>query len=165
MISGKRKCKEIERKSFGAKMKQKQSKNRVKIEQKQGSARLRSLRESSAKLALRCETISQLNWLLCENFRNCETKFGTRVPLRSTEAPISKLQIGCEALKLHFVGYFAAAKPILAHKCHFVAQWPPFQSCEMGYENSFFLRNPPFCCKIGLLQRNSKWPLIFHYFL
>ena len=80
-------------------MKQKQSKNRVKIEQKQGSARLRSLRESFTKLALRCETISQLNWLLCENFRSYETDFGTRVPLRNIRAPISKLRIGCEAPK------------------------------------------------------------------
>ena len=75
------------------------SKNRAKIGQKQGSTRLRSLKESSAKLALHYETISQLNWLLCENFRSCETKFGTRVPLRSTGAPISQLRNGCEAPK------------------------------------------------------------------
>ncbi|RVW64528.1 hypothetical protein CK203_040363 [Vitis vinifera] len=29
---------------------------------------------------------------------------------------------------------FAAAKPILAHECHFAAQEPPFRSCESGCE-------------------------------
>ncbi|RVW28048.1 hypothetical protein CK203_097959 [Vitis vinifera] len=29
---------------------------------------------------------------------------------------------------------FAAAKPSLAHECHFAAQWPPFRSCESGCE-------------------------------
>ncbi|RVW64420.1 hypothetical protein CK203_062533 [Vitis vinifera] len=48
--------------------------------------------------------------------------FGTRVPLRSTGAPISKLRIGCEAPKLHSAGYFADVKHILAHECHFAAQ-------------------------------------------
>ena len=41
--------------------------------------------------------------------------------------------------------FFAAAKPSLAHECHFAAQWHPFWSCKMGYEvgceNSFLLRN------------------------
>ncbi|RVW70920.1 hypothetical protein CK203_059980 [Vitis vinifera] len=49
----------------------------------------------------------------------------------STGAPISQLRNGCEATKLKipnfaakapFAGYFAAAKPILAHECHFAAQ-------------------------------------------
>ncbi|RVX20999.1 hypothetical protein CK203_002543 [Vitis vinifera] len=31
---------------------------------------------------------------------------------------------------------FAAAKPILAHECHFAAQEPPFRSCESGCEPS-----------------------------
>ena len=73
--------------------------NRVKAEQKQGSTRLRSLRKSSAKLALCCQIIPQLIWLLCENFGSCETDIGTRVPLRSTGAPISQLRNGCEAIK------------------------------------------------------------------
>ena len=81
MISSRRKCKEIERKSFGAKTGQKQGKNK-------------GLQDfvASAKLALRYKTasqpkrsrcginvplrkqssfakpISQLNWLFCENF-------------------------------------------------------------------------------------------------
>ena len=29
---------------------------------------------------------------------------------------------------------FAAAKPSLAHECHFAAQEPPFRSCESGCE-------------------------------
>ena len=95
MISGGRNCKEIERK----KSERNRSKNRVKIEQKQGSARFCNLRKSSAKTALCCQTIPQLIWLLCENFHSCEAKFGTRVPLRSTGAPNSQLQNGCEAIK------------------------------------------------------------------
>ena len=54
---------------------------------------------TSAKLALHCEAISQLYFLLCENFRSCEAKFGTRVPLRNTGAPNSQLRNGCEAIK------------------------------------------------------------------
>ena len=103
---------EVYRSEIGAKTEWKQSKNK-------------GLRDfaTSAKLALRCEAISQpkrsryginvslrkrssfakpisqLNWLLCENFRSCETKFGTRVPFRSIGAPISQLRNDYEAPK------------------------------------------------------------------
>nr|CAN66654.1 hypothetical protein VITISV_014607 [Vitis vinifera] len=53
----------------------------------------------SAKAAILCEIILQLILLLCENFRSCETKFGTRVPLRNTGTPNSQLRNGCEAIK------------------------------------------------------------------
>ncbi|RVW84700.1 Retrovirus-related Pol polyprotein from transposon 17.6 [Vitis vinifera] len=76
--------------------------------------------------------IKKLNMdLIRAGAKSCETKFGTRVPLRSTGAPISKLRNGCEAqsmkipnfaAKAPFAGYFEAAKPILAHECHFAAQ-------------------------------------------
>ncbi|RVW61985.1 Gag-Pol polyprotein [Vitis vinifera] len=39
-----------------------------------------------------CQTIPQHFGVLCENFRNYESGFGTRVPLRSTGAPISQLR-------------------------------------------------------------------------
>ncbi|KAL6321798.1 hypothetical protein AAG906_035493 [Vitis piasezkii] len=83
-------CKEIERKN--------RSKNRVKTEQKQ----------SSARFPFCCQTIPQHIGILCENFRSCEGEFGTRVPLRSTGAPISQLRNGCE----HSDTQFAAAKRI-----------------------------------------------------
>ena len=190
MISGRRKCKEIERKSFGAKTGQKQGKNR-------------GLRDfaASVKLALRYEIvsqhkrshwginvplrkqssfakpISQLNWLFYENFRSCETKYGTRVPLRNTATPISQLQNDCEATKRensqfrnqssisqgisklrnqfwhtsaisqHSDPHFAVAKR--------VAKWAA---------KIVFSAKTPFCYEIDLLLRNSKWPLIFRYF-
>ncbi|RVW90594.1 hypothetical protein CK203_038803 [Vitis vinifera] len=83
-----RKCKEIERKSFGAKTGQKQGKNK-------------GLRDfaASAKSTLCCETSSQPQASLRENFRSCETTFGTRVPFRSTVTLISQLRNGCEVLK------------------------------------------------------------------
>ena len=37
---------------------------------------------------------------------------------------------------------FAAAKPILAHECHFAAQEPSFRSCESGCESTFGTRVP-----------------------
>ncbi|KAL6326203.1 hypothetical protein AAG906_001598 [Vitis piasezkii] len=79
---------EITKKLKEKKSERNRSKNRVKTEQKQGSARLRSLRKTSAKMALCCQTIPQHIGILCENFRSCEVDFGTRVPLRSTGAPI-----------------------------------------------------------------------------
>ncbi|RVW88435.1 Retrovirus-related Pol polyprotein from transposon 297 [Vitis vinifera] len=65
----------------------------------------RNLNEAAAKSAclcesgILCEIILQLILLLCENFRSCETKFGTRVPLRNTGTPNSQLRNGCEAIK------------------------------------------------------------------
>ncbi|RVW58857.1 hypothetical protein CK203_101793 [Vitis vinifera] len=99
MIKSRRNCKEIERKSFGAKTEQKQGKNR-------------GLRDfaASAKSALCCETISQL--------RNQVWHMSATSQHRS---PHSKLRNGCEAPKheklpisqpkLHSTGSFAVAKP------------------------------------------------------
>ena len=168
MISGRRKCKEIERKSIGAKSKRKQSENRAKTGQEQGYARLRSLRESSTKLALRCETISQLNWLICENFCSYETDFGTRVPLRSTGAPISQLRIGYEATK-HKNSQFRSQSSIpqgfsqLRNRFWHTSatsqhRSPHFEAAKWSAKIVFF-------CETLFLLRNSKWPLIFRYFL
>ena len=112
MIKIRRKCKEIERKSFRAKTGKKQGKNR-------------GLRDfaASAKSAL------------C-----CETTFGTRVPLRSTGVPILQLRNDYEPLK-HERSYFRRESSILqrisqlrshflAHECHFAAQWTSFRNCE-----------------------------------
>ena len=152
MISGKRKCKEIERKSFGIKTGQKQSKNKgktgvCKISQPKRIlceisiwlrnhfvAQRKPLRNQhvSAKMTFLCETISQRQMALCKNFRSCEAKFGTRVPFHSTGAPISQLRNGCEAVK-HENSQFRSKSSIpqgasqlrnqfLAHECHFVEQ-------------------------------------------
>ena len=111
MISGWRKCKEIERKSFEAR----------KV-QKQGSARFRSLRESSAKLALRCETFLQPKRSRC----------GINVSLRKRPSFAKSFYslIDSSAKILAAAKIFAAAKPSLARECHFAAQEPPFRSYE-----------------------------------
>ena len=87
MIPGGKNFKEIERKKSG----RNRSKNRVKTEEKQSSARFRRLKETSAKWAFCCQIIPQHFGVLCENFRSCEGEFGTRVPLCSTGASVSQL--------------------------------------------------------------------------
>ena len=109
MILGRRKCKEIERKSFGAR----------KV-QKQGSVRIRSLKESSTKLALRCETVSQPKRSRC----------GINVSLRKRSSFAKSF---CNSIDSS-AKIFAAAKPSLAHECHFAAQEHPFRSCETHCE-------------------------------
>ena len=105
MISSRRKCKEIERKSFGERK-----------WQKQGSTRFRSLRESSAKLALRCEAVLQPKRSRCE----------INVSLRKRPSFAKSFRNSIDfSAKI-----FATAKPSLAHECHFAAQEPPFRSCE-----------------------------------
>ncbi|RVW74438.1 hypothetical protein CK203_058171 [Vitis vinifera] len=78
MISGGRNCKEIERRN--------RSKNRVKTEQKQGSTRFCNLRKSSAKSTL-LPNHSATHLTPLRNFRSCEAKFGTRVPLAQHRSP------------------------------------------------------------------------------
>nr|CAN80230.1 hypothetical protein VITISV_003211 [Vitis vinifera] len=102
---GWRKCKEIERKSFGAR----------KV-QKQGSVRIRSLKESSTKLALRCETVSQPKRSRC----------GINLSLRKWPSFAKSFRSSIDSS----AKIFAVAKPSLAHECHFAAQEPPFRSCE-----------------------------------
>ena len=108
----------------GKKSGRNRSKNRAKTEEKQSSAKFRRLKKASTKSALCCKTIPQHFGVLCENFRSCEGKFGTRVPLRSIGAPISQLRNGCEKKKKsqpkpHFAGYFAAVKPTFGTRVPF----------------------------------------------
>ena len=79
--------------------------------------------------------------------------FAAAKHLRSGKALISQQ-------KSHFAGYFAIAKEILAHVCHFPAQWHSFRSCEMRCEVAAKMA---FCCENGVLLRNSNWPLVFRY--
>ncbi|RVW58544.1 hypothetical protein CK203_111399 [Vitis vinifera] len=101
MISGGRKCKEIEKGSIGVKSEQKQSKNRVKQSNNRGlrdfvaSAKLTLLelvsqpkekplrnRRVSAKAAILCETISQLR-------NGCEA-IKREIPISQPEAPFRR---------------------------------------------------------------------------
>ncbi|KAL6313410.1 hypothetical protein AAG906_001124 [Vitis piasezkii] len=90
------------------------SEKSAKTGQKQGSTRFRSLRESSAKLALRCETVSQPKRSRC----------GINVSLRKRPSFAKSFRNSIDSS----AKIFAAAKPILAHECHFAAQEPPFRS-------------------------------------
>ena len=129
MIKIKRNCKEIEGKSFGARKVQKQGKNR-------------GLRDftASTKSTLCCETISQPQAPLCENFRICETTFGIRVPFRRTVTLISQLRNGCEITKrknFQFPNQSSILKSILwlrnhflAHECHLEASYTHFSASK-----------------------------------
>ncbi|RVW19074.1 hypothetical protein CK203_087648 [Vitis vinifera] len=128
-------CKEIERKSFG-----------VRKGQKQGSARFRSLRESSAKLALRCETVSQPKRSRC----------GINVSLRKRPSIAKSFRNSIDSS----AKIFAAAKPSLAHECHFAAQKPPFRSCETDAKLQS-MKIPNFTAKAPFCKR-SQIILSFH---
>ena len=92
------------------------SEKSAKLGQKQGSARFCSLREFSAKLAFRCETVSQPK-------RN---RYGINVSLRKRSSFAKSF---CNSIDSS-VKIFATAKPSLAHECHFASHEPPLWSCE-----------------------------------
>ncbi|RVW12174.1 hypothetical protein CK203_098569 [Vitis vinifera] len=48
----------------------------------------------------------------------------------------------------HLEGCFAAAKPLLAHECHFAAQFPSFRSCDT-------VAKSPLSCEITFEHRNG----------
>ena len=89
MIKIRRNCKEIERKSFGAKTGKKQGKNRGKTG-------------------------------VCEISQPLQNRHFAAKPVRSLRPLSAKI--------------FAAAKPSLAHECHFAAQEHPFRSYETHCE-------------------------------
>ena len=140
MIKIKRNCKEIEGK--------KSEQNRSQTERKQGRNKGKTgVCEISQPLRNRhfaVKPVRSLRTLSAKIFAAAKTTFGTRVPLRSTGTPISQLRNGCEAPKRersHFRRESSIWKRIwqlrnhlLAHECHFVAQEPPFRSCESGCE-------------------------------
>ena len=87
MIKSRRNCKEIERKSFGAKTEQKQGKNR-------------GLRDfaASAKSALCCETISQLRnqvWHMSATSQHRSPHFEAAKPLLPFGSPVHSFR-SCE---------------------------------------------------------------------
>ncbi|RVW64101.1 hypothetical protein CK203_051120 [Vitis vinifera] len=95
---GGRNFKEIERKKIGSKSEQKQRKNRAKTE----LCEISQPKENFCEMSILLPNHSATLWILCENFRSCEGEFGTRVPLRSTGAPISQLRNACEVVKPRF---------------------------------------------------------------
>ncbi|RVW11838.1 hypothetical protein CK203_085688 [Vitis vinifera] len=71
---------------------------------------------ASAKLALRCETVHNLNEAAAKSMCLYESGYPFAKSVRTSFDSSAKI--------------FAAAKPSLAHECHFVEQKPPFRSCE-----------------------------------
>ena len=65
--------------------------------------------------------------------------------------PIAKWKSVISHQKSHSAGYFAIAKVVLAHECHFAAQELSFRSCETHCEVAAKMA---FCCEIGVLLRN-----------
>ncbi|RVX14672.1 Retrovirus-related Pol polyprotein from transposon 17.6 [Vitis vinifera] len=61
--------------------------------------------------------------------------------------------------KSHSAGYFAIAKVVLAHECHFAAQELSFRSCETHCEVAAKMA---FCCEIGVLAPFSQPVRLLH---
>ena len=57
--------------------------------------------------------------------------------------------------KFHSARYFTIAKAILAHVCHFAAQWHSFRNCETHCEVAAKMA---FCCKIGFFYETQIDP-------
>ncbi|RVW22604.1 putative mitochondrial protein [Vitis vinifera] len=102
--------------------------SRSEIEQKQAKTGL--CETSQPKRILRNSTLLPNHSQLIDSLRKfsqLRNQFGTRVPLRSTGAPISQLRNGYEATKRKIPfrsqssipqGISQLRKPILAHECH-----------------------------------------------
>ncbi|RVW74887.1 hypothetical protein CK203_054599 [Vitis vinifera] len=102
--AGGRNFKEIEEKKSGRNW----SRNRAKTGEKQSSANL----QSEGNL---CEmSIFGINFAAAKR--------------------IAKWKSVNSAPKVHSAGYFAIAKVVLAHECHFAEQWHQFRSCETHCE-------------------------------
>ena len=63
---------------------------------------------------------------------------------------------GISQLRRHLEGCFAAAKPLLAHKCHFAAQFPSFWSCDTPAKS---LLSCEMSCEINFGLQNHFWAL------
>ncbi|RVW61829.1 hypothetical protein CK203_065716 [Vitis vinifera] len=114
MIPGGRNFKGIEKKKIGRNW----SRNRAKTGEKQSSAKFRRVKETSAKWHFAAKPFRSTVEASASVFRNCESGFGTRVPLRRTVASICS----CETIakwksmishqKSHSAGHFAIAKVV-----------------------------------------------------
>ena len=139
MIKTRRNCKEIERKSFGAKTGQKQGKNR-------------GLRDfaASAKSTLCCEISSQPQAPLCKNFLSCETNFGTECHFAAQWLPFCS----CETAANHQ----SMKDPIFAGKAPFRRG---FRSCEATFwhTSAILQHNDPYFAAVKRLRsiKNSQF--------
>ena len=118
------------------------TKNRARTECKQ--SKNKGLRDfaTSAKLALRCETISQLK----------RSRSGIDVSLwkRPSLAKSFRRSIFSSAK------IFEATKPSLAHECHFATQEPSIRSCEViKHENPWFRNQSSISQGISQLRKRS----------
>ena len=156
MISGGRDYKEIERK--------KSERNRSKNRAKTGLCETSQPKEIFCKISTLLSNHSATHltplrefWQLWNRYWHTSATSQHRSPhfaaakqLRSDKAWKSLIS----QPKFHSAGYFAIAKAILAHVCHFAAQWHSIRSCEtdceVGCENDFLLRNWLFSTKLKL---------------
>ena len=139
MIKIKRNCKEIEgslSEQNRSKIGVKRSENRGETGEKQGSERFRSLCE--IEILLRNQFATQLPSLRkISQLRNQVWHTSATSQHRSPHFAAANHQSMKSSIsqgKLHLEEDFAAAKPFLAHECHFAAHEHPFRSCETHCE-------------------------------
>ena len=147
---------EISRKLKEKKSDRNQSENRAKTELCEISQPKENFCEMSILLPNQSATLwdslrefSQLRrrvWHTSATSQHRSPHFAAVKRLRSGKAQISQQ-------KSHSAGYFAIAKAILAHVCHFAAQLHSFRSCETHCEVAAKMA---FCCEIGIILRNSN---------
>ena len=156
MISGGRDYKEIERK----KSERNRSKNRAKTRLYETS----QPKEIFCKISTLLPNHSATHWNSLRKFSQLRSRVwhtSATSQHRSPQFVVAKWLRSDKAWKslisqpkFHFAGYFAIAKAILAHVCHFAAQWHSIPSCEthceVGCENDFLLRNWPFSTKLKM---------------
>ena len=155
--------KKLKEKKLKSKSEQKQSENRAKTELCEISQPKEKFCEMSILLPNHSATLwsslqefSQLRrrvWHTSATSQHRSPHSAAAKRLRSGKAQISQQ-------KSHSAGYFAIAKAILAHVCHFAAQWHSIHSCETHCEVAAKMA---FCYEIGIILRNSNWPLVFRY--
>ena len=139
MIKIKRNCKEIEgslSEQNRSKIGVKRSENRGKTGEKQGPVRFRSLCEIGTLLQNQfaasgpsLRKFSQLRnqvWHTSATLQHSGPHFAAAKAAANYQSMKSSISQG----KLHLEEDFAAAKPSLAHECHFAAKEHPFHSCE-----------------------------------
>ena len=161
-----RRWKKIHRKLKGSQSEKNRRKNRVK------KSKNRALRDFAASTKSTClygsghpfrnhfaapfsplRKFSKLRtqvWHTSATSQHMSPQFAAAKRLRSDKAWKSLIS----QPKFNSSGYFAIAKAILAHMCHFVAQWHSICSyetdCKVGCENGFLMRNWLFSAKLKM---------------
>ncbi|RVW37072.1 Transposon Tf2-11 polyprotein [Vitis vinifera] len=99
-------------------------------------------------------------------FRSCESEFGTRVPPSQYSSihlaaakHIAKWKSVISHQKSHSAGYFAIAKVVLAHECHFAAQAPFSQPLRLLHQATRpCLRSPSPISNAGQIPEPAPEP-------